>query len=135
MEKGIVERRARQIRLSLTRAEWDAILNELDTQPETAECCADAIDSLRSHLSSVACEPDEMVSFEQTSIAWSTLILGICLHLTHVTTLLPLAKRLRSQLEVQIRRIESPVYLESPAHIQQWQPLTADDCWERIDRN
>ncbi|MGI5836482.1 MAG: hypothetical protein ACOX87_08315 [Chloroflexota bacterium] len=130
-----MERRARQIQLSLSRAEWETILNELDTQPETAECCAVAIDALRSHLSSVVAEPDDVVSLTQTSVAWSTLILGICLHLTHVTTLLPLAKRLRSQLEVQIRRIESPVYLENPADAQQWQPLTADDCWERIDRN
>lgn len=135
MGTGIVERRSRPIRLSLSRAEWETIVNALDTQPETAECCGKAIDALRSHLSSVVGEPDEIVAIAQTSTAWSALILGICLHLTHETTLLPMAKRLRSQLEVQVRRIESPVHLEDPVNIQQWHPISADDCRERIDRN
>ena len=131
-----MERRARQIQLSLLRAEWETILNELDTQPETAECCAVAIDALRSHLSSVVAEPDDVVSLTQTSVAWSTLILGICLHLTHVTTLLHSGQATAEPTGGADQAYREPGLLgKAPADAQAVAASTADDCWERIDRN
>lgn len=130
-----MERKLRQIRLSLSRAEWQTIVQELDSLPETAECCGRAIDSLRSRLASATRGPDEMVVLAQTSLAWSPLILGICLHLSYRTTLLPTAQRLRSQMEVQVRRIESPVHLDNPRESQRWRPIPPDDWRERIDQN
>ncbi|GEM_PF-7114732 len=125
----------RQIHLSLSLAEWETVIRELDSLPETATACGRAIDTLRGYLHRVDCGPDELVVLSQTSLAWSPVILGVCLHLSYKLTLLPMAQRLRSQMEVQVRRIESPVQLEDPAEVRHWQPLPMDDWQDRVDPN
>src|SRR5450756_97326 len=57
--------------LTLARLEWDAIVRELESAPETAEISRPATAALRAALGSHASDPEAMVTIAQPPLSWS----------------------------------------------------------------
>ncbi len=112
--------RRRTIHLTLAWGEWYLIAQELGWLPQTAESCAPAIAALQARLAETEGYPDELFTIGQPPLNWSPLVFALSLHVLHDSTLLPVAERLRNQMEMQTRRIEGAVRPEDPAELRRW---------------
>lgn len=121
----------RQVRLTLGRGEWYLIVRQLATLPQTAEICKLAIATLQVQLGETEGNPSQMLTISQPPLNWSPLIFGLSLHVLLTPTLLPLAERLRSQMEMQTKRIEGAVRMEDPSEADLWEKAPVDD-WREI---
>jgi len=90
--------------LTLARLEWDAIVRELESAPETAEISRPATAALRAALGSHASDPEAMVTIAQPPLSWSPIIAALALNVLCKPALLPMAERLRDQMAMQARR-------------------------------
>ena len=94
----------RQTMLTLARLEWDSIVHELESSPETSEISTPAVAALRRQLEGRTSDPEEMVTISQPPLSWSPLIMALSLSVLCKPDLLAVAERLRDQMTMQVRR-------------------------------
>jgi hypothetical protein len=117
----------RQTMLTLARLEWEAIVHELESTPETAKISAQGVSSLRAHLEMCTADPGEMVSIAQPPLNWSPLIMAISVNVLCKPDLLPMAERLRDQMAVQAKKgTDGLANVESSTEMRRWHVGRAD---------
>lgn len=94
----------RQTMLTLARLEWDSIVHELESSPQTSEISTPAVAALRRQLEGRTSDPEEMVTISQPPLSWSPLIMALSLSVLCKPDLLTVAERLRDQMAMQARR-------------------------------
>ncbi len=127
--------RRRLIYLTLARAEWDDLARELSSLPQTSESCGSAIAALEDSLAGAESDPDQLVTLAQPSIQWSPLIFALSLHVLYSPSLLPIAERLRNQMEMQAKGIEGAVYPDEEGEGLQWGRVAVDSCRGIVSTN
>ena len=125
----------RMTHLTLARREWQVLARELAADPETAKSCSRALDSLKAQTERSPRPPDETLTIAQPPLNWSPVIFGLSLRVLQDPTLLPIAERLRDQMEAQARRIDGMVAPELGGDEKAWRRVVDEDLSHRIGAN
>ena len=125
----------RQIRLTLSRWEWEEIARTLAACPESAAVSASAVRDLQGRIAACRRRPYELVTFSQSALSWAPLMLALSFQVQRDSRLQPLAEHLQSQIQMQVKRFEGPVRGDSLQQSQNWIVLKASGFSRRLSPN